>query len=103
MSDDLKIPADITGAALDAAQAIATWARRRGGTGGCRTFYSPAEWKARGEEFGLESVLIVVHDGGALSDYNSIPSWRESLEATLTKLGLYAEPCTCWYTALYRI
>lgn len=75
-------------------------------TGGCRTFYSPAEWKARGESYGLESVLIVCHDGGDVASffnydyecYQRLENMREALE----KVGYWAEPCTSWYTAIYR-
>lgn len=31
---------------------------------GCKVFYSPSEWRTRGEEYGNKSELIVVYDGG---------------------------------------
>ena len=73
--------------------------------GGCRTFYSPEEWAARGESYGRESCLIVVHDGG---DYASAFNYAyedhelmEAMRAALDAEGYYAESCTSWYTAIY--
>lgn len=37
--------------------------------GGCQAFYSPAEWAARGEEYGKLSELIIVHDGGDIAAF----------------------------------
>ncbi len=73
--------------------------------GGCRTFYSPEEWRARGEHYGRESCLIVVHDGGdyayafshSYGDSVLMEAMREALDAE----GYYAEACTGWYTAIY--
>jgi hypothetical protein len=73
--------------------------------GGCRTFYSPEEWRERGESYGRDSVLIVVHDGGDYAhafnfDYGN---WelRDQINAALAEAGYYAESCTSWYTAIY--
>lgn len=81
-------------------------------TGGCKTFYSPAEWKERGEEYGIESELIVVYDGGDVRPFFSmdacyeIPSSNryatyEKMQAALEKVGAYFEECTGWYAAVY--
>lgn len=74
-------------------------------TGGCRAFYSPAEWRAREEDYGADSYLIVCHDGGSLSDI--LGSWgdadaAERLRQRLHVAGLFAEQCTEWYSAVYR-
>ena len=73
--------------------------------GGCRTFYSPEEWAARGESYGRDSCLIVVHDGGDYAHafnyaYGSM-TLRESMREALGAEGYYAEACTGWYTAIY--
>lgn len=76
-------------------------------TGGCKAFYSPQEWEARGEEYGTKSVLVVVHDGGEVGryfnydkeDYKAI----ERMNAKLKSVGLWFESCTCWYSAIYPI
>ena len=75
--------------------------------GGCRTFYSPEAWRERGERYGRESCLIVVHDGGdyayafnyAYGDSKLMEAMREALNAE----GYYAEACTGWYTAIYPV
>lgn len=71
-----------------------------------RNFYSPAEWRARGERYGLQSELIVVHDGGDLASFFNPDYMCWNLQTTmneaLEKAGYYAEPCTSWYTAIYK-
>lgn len=76
-------------------------------TGGCKAFYSPSEWRERGETYGTEAELVIVHDGGDLAhccnwDYCNEPL-REGLREALEKVGLFVEQCTCWYSAVYRI
>lgn len=79
-------------------------------TGGCKTFYSPKEWRARGEPYGRNSELIVVYDGGAVMPffngnvaYEGGWTLMEEMNAALKKVGLYAEECTGWYAAIYKI
>ena len=74
-------------------------------TGGCRPFYTPEEWEARGEDYGTESILVLVHDGGDLArfcneDYGDYPA-IDAFQVFLKSKNLYLEGCTCWYSALY--
>jgi hypothetical protein len=76
-------------------------------SGGCKVFYSPTEWKERGEEYGINSELIVVHDGG---NHARAFSWiyedykcMEELQKVLNPLEVFAEQCTGWYSAIYCI
>jgi hypothetical protein len=75
--------------------------------GGCKSFYSPEEWEDRGEQYGLKSKLIVVHDGGDLAQIFNLDYERYSLhdemQSKLAEYGFFAESCTCWYTAIYSI
>jgi len=76
-------------------------------TGGCKAFYSPQQWKERGEDYGTESVLVVVHDGGAHApcfsyDYQAYALIDEMAEV-LKAHGLFVEQCTGWYSAVYTI
>ena len=76
-------------------------------TGGCYTFYTIEQWAKRKEKYGLDSELIIVHDGGEFSnlcsydrcDYKLIDAFSKELE----KIGYWVEQCTCWYSALYKI
>ena len=74
-------------------------------TGGCRTFSSPEEWKARGEEYGTDSALIVVYDGGDVrswfDDRNGGVKREQRMQAELEKRGFYSQICTGWYSAIY--
>jgi hypothetical protein len=75
-------------------------------TGGCTPFYDPETWEERGEEYGLESELIVCHDGGEFAplcnlDYGAY-DLSERFEKELEKRGLWHEPAMSWYTAVYK-
>jgi hypothetical protein len=87
-----------------AAKAILAFMRRKQmlWTGGCRAFWTPEEWLRRKEEFGHKSCLVVVHDGGYISEIVKDGKLQEQLQMELRKLGLYLEPCTCWYSAIYH-
>ena len=76
-------------------------------TGGCNTYYTVDKWKERKEEFGLNSELIICHDGG---DFASLCNWSycdygamDRFQDELKKYGYYVEQCTCWYSAVYKI
>ena len=76
-------------------------------TGGCRAFWTPEEWAARGEEYGRKSVVVVVHDGGDVGNFFSFDREQyklvEEMNDALGEIGLFAEQCTCWYSAIYPI
>lgn len=69
-------------------------------SGGCTTFSSP-------KSYGTKSLLIVYHDGGDMENYFNYD--REDYKAinrmdkALHEAGLFAECCTGWYTAIYKI
>lgn len=75
------------------------------GSGGAQVFYSPEEWRDRGEKYGTTSLLVVTHDGGDQApyfnlDYGCINMW-EHMHEELAKVGVYAEQCTSWFSAIY--
>lgn len=72
-------------------------------TGGCRPFYSPQEWKARGELYGRTSLFIVCHDGGDIATAIRDSAMFQRLQNALQKHGTYLEMCTCWYSAVYPL
>ncbi len=99
----------LTGEALRLAVAIREFMRSEDAlyNGGCRAFYSPDEWKERGEMFGTGSALILCHDGGELSyrcnwDKCRIEEIRRFDDFIYT-LGYYVESLTGWYSALYPL
>jgi hypothetical protein len=108
LNQDLAIPAgDLSGLGLQAACCIRQflYEKELTFTGGCRLFYSPQEWKDRGEHYCTEAELILVYDGG---DFHSLvhsvtgESFNK-LSKRLAKLGLYIEPGTGWYAGVYKI
>ncbi|WP_081343414.1 hypothetical protein [Mycobacteroides chelonae] len=75
--------------------------------GGGGRFYTPAEWAARGESWGKDSLLVVTHDGGDHApcfnpDYES-PELITALRDALRNAGVWSEQCTSWYTAIYPL
>ncbi len=110
MKEHLQIPDGIEPRARRAAELLIETVREEFGhepSVGCQTFYSATDWRARGEEFGTKSLLVVVHDGGDMApflnyDYQSY-KLIEKLDRKLRTIGVYAENCTCWYSAIYPI
>jgi len=68
--------------------------------GGCKVFYSPEEWRERGEAYGAESELVVVYDG---SEARYLAEFNPGIEEVLARLNLFIECCTHWYAAVYKI
>lgn len=105
--ETLAIPEGLSERTRRAAEAILdiAEAERSAYTGGCRAFYSPAQWRARGEQYGQGAELVVVHDGSALARYFSYDredyAAVERMNAVLEPLGVYAEQLTGWATGLY--
>lgn len=74
---------------------------------GCVTFYTPKQWAARGEDYGRQSDLIIVHDGGDFAPllnpvyerFELSDKFDEALRETLGQ-QILLEPCTGWYTSL---
>jgi hypothetical protein len=108
MNKDLNMPEGLSKDGEVAYRIIMSFlnAKQMTYTGGCRAFYSPTEWETRGEQYGLKSVLIVVHDGGDLAPVFNLAYERGALHDELNKKleesGLWCESCTSWYTAIYN-
>ena len=104
-------PDDIDTTALALSEAVVHAARKVLGREpdgcGCVTFYTPKQWAERGEEYGLKSDLIIVHDGGDFAPllnldyecYKLVDQFDKELRAALGD-QILLEPCTCWYTSL---
>lgn len=109
ISDDLAMPAGLSPIGVEAWRVITAYLSANGltWTGGCRAFYSPAEWRERGEDYGLRSELIVVYDGGQVREPfdPSGSSWthEDEMARALREIGVYPERCACWYSAIYLV
>jgi hypothetical protein len=107
MSRQWPIPEGLCDAGRVAAEAIRDFlvARDLDFHGGGGRFYSPAQWRERGELYGTDSLLIVTHDGGNHAavfnlDYGQY-GLHEQLRVDLEDQGLFVEACTVWYSAVY--
>jgi len=104
-SNKVDVPTPLSRKGRQAATVIRNFMKKYDlGSGGCTTFYSPQEWADREEDYGTESELVIVYDGGDL--YDVMNGYRYKLEDELTKaldkVGVYFEPCTSWYCAVYE-
>lgn len=80
---------------------------RKWDTGDQFVFRSPEEHKDMGEEYGRNSELIIVHDGGDLAprfnlDHQQYEEYDKMVQA-LKEVGVWSEGCTCWYSAIYEL
>lgn len=120
---DLDLPDGLTDQGRRAHEIIVEYLRACGRTetGGCKAFYSPTEWVARGERYGKKSHLVVVYDGSDLRPVFSMDaaydldcavyretgttrepySLYEGMQEKLREAGLYFEECTGWFSAIY--
>lgn len=118
LPNDFKAPEGLSKRGLAAWEVIVQFLVANGltYTGGCGAFIDPKEWKARGGEYGCESVLVVFHEGSEVGAAFSMDHCYEhgggsaksyaKLEAMsdeLAKIGLFAEQCTRTYSAVYEI
>src|SRR5579884_775745 len=104
---DLAIPPELSPRGKEAVRLILDFllAERLTGTGGCRAFYSPQQWKERGEEYGHDALLILVYDGGDISmcmdpaegQHELVDRFMENLEQN----GFVIEPLSHWCSAIY--
>jgi hypothetical protein len=107
MSPEFKMPANLSESGVSAYSAIMDVLNKyEAESGGCKTFYSPAEWAKRGEDYGKNSHLIVVYDGGDVRSFFNMNTecykFYEEMQDALKKVGLYFEECTGWYAAIYN-
>ena len=109
IQEDFAKPQDLSADGEKAYAIIEEWRTKRGYnfTGGCPLYKSPKEWEDRGEEYGTDSVLVLVHDGGDFSCHEtssglSVLEESENLRVKLAAAGFYLEACTVWYHAVYK-
>lgn len=107
---DYQFPKGLSDDGLKAAALIAFFFKEKGllySGGQCQVFYSPAEWAARGERYGTDSELIVVHDGGSHAlAFNSSYQYYELLDGLsdlLADAGLQVSLTAGWYSAVYSL
>lgn len=81
-------------------------------TGGSTTFYSPAEWRERGEAYARNSELVVVYDGSDVRRAMSLDGYAYELNTEMQqrlnltgsmRTRMFFEESTGWYGGVYRI
>ena len=70
-------------------------------------FFSAAQWELNGNSYGTNSLGVICHDGGDMAPYINLDyecyALEEKFQKYLAEHGLYHEPCTHYYTAIYKI
>ena len=105
-SDDFDIPSDLSPKAKKVAKVIVKMAVKEFGPdtsgGGSRAFYSPEEWKTKeGTHLESDVILIVVHDGGDMSqlfNFQYLGLIFPAMVYALAKLDVEAWNQSPWYT-----
>lgn len=74
--------------------------------GGGGKFYTPEQWRDRGEQWGGDSLLIVIHDGGdhsgAFNLDHGMYTLHEAMVQRLADVGVFAEQATSWYSTIWE-
>ena len=74
-------------------------------TGGCRLFYTPAEWQADGGKYSNNSVLVVSYDGADakhLCNSSLAGKAKQVLQDELDRIGLYFDEGTHWFGMVFN-
>ncbi len=99
------IPKGLSREGRAAAKAIVALAKKYGlEPGDSRVFYTPKEWRERGESYGTSGELVVVYDGGDLASLMTMDygyKLFDELMGALNAHGCFPEQCTGWYSAVY--
>lgn len=114
MSDqnDWEIPTGLSAAGRKAAFAIRNFAKEKSlfYTGGVRVFYTPEEWRSRGEAYGTSSELVVVYESADIryaaslkgADEHGSYKLNDALCHRLQQIDVYLEEGTTWFGSIYK-
>lgn len=109
--DNWAIPTGLSRKARKLAHAIVKLANKRDwSSGGQKVFWSPKEWKNKGEPYGCGSELIILHEGGDHApffslDYSSYAGSYDQYEEQskfLQSHGFWIEGLYTWSSAIYE-
>lgn len=111
LEEELALPEDIPQSVKEALREVrdlagATW-ERGASTGGCKAFYSPQEFRAKGHEVHEKVLCVVIHDGGDLAplfnlDYEDYKAY-DKMDQIFRARGIYAEAINSCKTHIHPI
>ena len=108
--DNWAVPTGLSRKARKLALALAKLAKKRDWNAGQKVFWSPQEWKNKGESYGLQSELVILHEGGDHApffslDYSynggSYDQYEEQVKF-VGKHGFFCEGLYSWSSAIYE-
>ena len=112
LNQDWDVPTGLSREARKLAFNLRGLARRfRWFTGGQKVFWSPKQWRDKGEPFGKGAELIILHEGGDHAQFFSLDHAYESSKPYedfefmiqyLKQRGFWAESLYRWSTAIYK-
>ena len=107
--DNWAVPTGLSRKARKLAKAIAKLAKQRDWNAGQKVFWSPKEWKEKGECYGLKSQLVILHEGGDHApffslDHSYYDGWERYEEQLkfLSQHGFWIEGLYTWSSAIYE-
>lgn len=108
--DNWAVPTGLSRKARKLAVAIAKLAKQRDWNAGQKVFWSPKEWKEKGEHHGLNAELVILHEGGNHApffsldhsyDTGSYDQYEEQLKF-LSQYGFFCEGLYTWSSGIYE-
>lgn len=101
--DNWAVPTGLSRNARKLALAIVKLAKERNWYAGQKVFWSPKEWKEKGERYGEGAAFIVIHEGGDHAPYFSMDHAYEtgSYKQYEEQLKLLSEH-DFWSEGIYR-
>jgi hypothetical protein len=110
--DNWAVPAGLSRKARKLALALAKLAKERNWNAGQKVFWSPKEWRNKGEHYGLNAELVILHEGGDHAPFFSLDycSWYKDGRYDqydeqckfLREYGFWLEGLYTWSSAVYE-
>lgn len=108
--DNWAVPTGLSRKARKLALAIVKLAKERNWYAGQKVFWSPKQWKDKGEHYGLNAELVILHECGDHAPFFSLDhssytgSYKQYDEQVkfLSGYGFYSEGLYTWSSAIYE-
>ena len=108
--DNWAVPTGLSRKARKLALALAKLAKERNWNAGQKVFWSPKEWRDKGEPYGRNSALVILHEGGDHAPFFSLDhsyydgSYNQYEEQVrfLSEYGFWLEGLYTWSSAIYE-
>jgi hypothetical protein len=108
--DNWAVPTGLSRKARKLAFALAKLAKERNWNAGQKVFWSPKQWRDKGESYGRDAELVILHEGGAHAPFFSLDhayntrfyNQYEEQVRFLSEYGFWLEGLYTWSSAVYE-